>query len=746
MRRWSPKSWRADIVLKGARLLSYRPTTALLKEVCCKYAALHGHHEAHFPVAPDEELSVIIDRYAAVWHGTSPFEDGGWEPPPGAVEPVQRESAPGSSALIRYQPFASPTGSGPWDHVRRVAALPLFARLNYVKQLSTTSIGLNIEATHNRLAHLLGTLDLLSALLQSLCWTAPANALPTAPEATATLLYGLFHDVYHGPFGHSMDRIGDLVLGDSGVSRIDKALLLAQVAEAKEKRGDLWEIARKVSHWIEDAGGQADWALKLDTLRFGKGEEAFAEEIIRFFSLLVVNPVQLARKKSGKYWLRELIDGSIDADRLDYLLRDTHALWYPTSVKARDVENIINSARVISSTHSFPVMSDGPFRLEDFEVFRVHWDKAHRDTIEELISLRAQLYLKVYEAPEKRALDEMLVHAVAWIIRRELDPEGFQSRPNRISEVLQRLVSVTDDELFHFFYEVGTKPEHRIAIALVHDVAVGRPFAEVWRAGIEYASLSEAFRMKESLTRLWNQERRELAEESARVSGTRVLLDDENDLNEDLLMQVRRRHIIPQDGDYRADQLFGMIYYLEQIFGHSFVRRECLERLLWERLLEGDGDAALSREVVVLLWNCFKKTAWQCSVDAHHDTADFKSLMMRTPLLFFSIPWVPPHASDVALASWAREEEVLFHSKGKPLRQATELPVRPRQEFYPISLFLPPVLAGHREIRKLASNLTWKMIFSLAWLRPEEVLASRTRWWDLEPPPGVLSRGMIEIE
>jgi hypothetical protein len=63
-------------------------------------------------------------------------------------------------------PLIQPDGDGPWNHVRRLAALPLLARLNYVTQLSTTNIGLNIGATHNRLAHLIGTMDLAARILQ----------------------------------------------------------------------------------------------------------------------------------------------------------------------------------------------------------------------------------------------------------------------------------------------------------------------------------------------------------------------------------------------------------------------------------------------------------------------------------------------------------------------------------------------------------------------------------------------------
>jgi hypothetical protein len=105
---------------------------------------------------------------------------------------------------------------------------------------------------------------------------------------------------------------------------------------------------------------------------------------------------------------------------------------------------------------------------------RLHWDIKLKRVIDDLLSLRADLYMNVYEAPEKRVFDEMLAHALVWILREEAPPTS--DRDEHVAGVLQKVMQITDDELFHFLYEVGAKPKHSVSISLVRDVAIGRPF------------------------------------------------------------------------------------------------------------------------------------------------------------------------------------------------------------------------------------------------------------------------------
>lgn len=183
---------------------------------------------------------IIRQRCAAVWLSDSPFGQELAADPRWTVSPLS-ETDLNSTRRMRYHAFDLPEGRGPWNVVRKLALRPILQRLNYCKQLSTTNILFDIEATHNRLSHALGTIDICSTMLQAACKTADEEVLPSKPGAAAILLYAMVHDMYHGPFGHSFDIIGDLVVA-TGHARIDKDLLEEQIQLLGNRQGDLSDL------------------------------------------------------------------------------------------------------------------------------------------------------------------------------------------------------------------------------------------------------------------------------------------------------------------------------------------------------------------------------------------------------------------------------------------------------------------------------------------------------------------------
>jgi HD superfamily phosphohydrolase len=94
---------------------------------------------------------------------------------------------------------------------------PWVQRLRRIRQLQTAWI-VYPGATHSRFSHSLGTMhvagELAEQLAQSLLVQAAAAGrafvrdLPSIPDIVETArLYGLLHDIGHGPFGHLLDQV-----------------------------------------------------------------------------------------------------------------------------------------------------------------------------------------------------------------------------------------------------------------------------------------------------------------------------------------------------------------------------------------------------------------------------------------------------------------------------------------------------------------------------------------------------------
>ena len=190
---------------------------------------------------------------------------------------------------------------------RALVDSPQFQRLRNVKQLGFADLAFP-GATHTRYAHGLGAMAMATKVFDAL-----ADQLDLEPadhdRFRQTLrLAVLFHDLGHAPLSHATERI------------------MPKVAELK------------VPAWVArgDPGRQADhedYTLKLVL------DSGLAAEIHRRAGPLGIEPDHIAALLSGKKppgpdpfrsrgrdllpILRQVVSGELDADRMDYLQRDS---------------------------------------------------------------------------------------------------------------------------------------------------------------------------------------------------------------------------------------------------------------------------------------------------------------------------------------------------------------------------------------------------------------------------------------
>ena len=162
---------------------------------------------------------------------------------------------------------------------------PEFQRLRFVRQVGLASLVFH-GAEHSRFSHSMGVAHLCRRMFDQI----HPDAARDDTVRVATIVAGLLHDVGHGPFSHAMERVFDFRHEDYTKALIhDDDSTICQVLESYDK-----ELPRQVAAYIDH---------------------------------------------SASHHTHEIVSSQLDADRMDYLLRDS----YMTGVEVGryDLERIL---------------------------------------------------------------------------------------------------------------------------------------------------------------------------------------------------------------------------------------------------------------------------------------------------------------------------------------------------------------------------------------------------------------------
>lgn len=199
----------------------------------------------------------------------------------------------------------------------RVIDTAPFQRLRHIKQLGFAHLTYP-NATHTRFAHSLGVFAVMCRILNR----AKQNGVGISPEEEANLrLAALVHDIGHYPYSHLMEYVDFVKLTEDQVQAIDATN--RQYFPAKPGKRRIYPTHEKVGDYIirnqkdlVEALGGPDRAEAVANLLTGAGPEKLAQ----------------------------LIHSSFDMDRIDYLLRDSHATGVPYGII--DINYLLNQLRV----------------------------------------------------------------------------------------------------------------------------------------------------------------------------------------------------------------------------------------------------------------------------------------------------------------------------------------------------------------------------------------------------------------
>jgi len=286
--------------------------------------------------------------------------------------------------------------SGP---LLELASTPEINRLNQIRQLGLAYLVFP-GAHHTRYEHSFGVGYVADLLAKGLGLS--------ESESQLVQVAGLLHDLGHGPFSHTMekifnDRIGkdhmaltrDIIIGD--VDQWDKGWWEKQGVERGPSVPDLLE------KWDLDPK-EVSALICQDNAHTQHGQETLNVQGDQTFF-------------SNKRYLYQIIHSALDADQLDFLLRDSHY----TGV----AYGIIDLDRIITTV----TLYHGELMVE----------KRGISSLEGMLVARSLMYSSVYFHKTARIAESMLCRA-----------GGSLS-----DEELQRIWTMSDGEALKFMRERG---------------------------------------------------------------------------------------------------------------------------------------------------------------------------------------------------------------------------------------------------------------------------------------------------
>lgn len=297
------------------------------------------------------------------------------------------------------------------DWERGIIAQPAFQRLRRIRQLGWTDY-IYPGAMHTRFEHSLGVMHVATRIYDAIV-ARSADVLKSdfgynedglRRDRRLVRLAALLHDLGHGPFSHAAED-------------------LLPVRSDNERFGHEDYSAAVVRHLLKDSiddhPANGNYGIK-------------AEDVAAFLEGSAKIPKVL-------FW-RELITGQMDADRMDYLLRDS--LHLGVRYGTYDLDRLVNTVCAVPGT------KDGG---EDL-VPRIGVTEGGWHAAESLILARYYMFTQVYFHKTRVAYDHHVGEAL-----REVLPNG--SFPNPQNDDLKEYLNWDDWKMLGFVAD-GRAGEH----------------------------------------------------------------------------------------------------------------------------------------------------------------------------------------------------------------------------------------------------------------------------------------------
>ena len=240
-------------------------------------------------------------------------------------------------------------------------------RLTSIRQLGLTYLVFP-GANHSRIEHCLGVGHVAGRM---------ADALGLPPEDRAlAIAAGLLHDVGHGPFSHTLEHVLSSELSVDHMDLTQRIITGEDDNVAKDERAAFPEVPR-IPAVLEKHGIKAP---RVAALIRGLGPDA-AQGSLHDFS---------RRKRAERRVLYQIIHSAVDADQVDYLIRDAH--YAGVALGVIDVNRLMQTL----------VLHEGEMAV----------DRKGLPALEGILVARGLMYSSVYFHKTVRIAETMVSRAV----------------------------------------------------------------------------------------------------------------------------------------------------------------------------------------------------------------------------------------------------------------------------------------------------------------------------------------------
>lgn len=297
-------------------------------------------------------------------------------------DPIHRVMSFGSDDTVR-------------DVLKAVIDTKEFQRLRRISQLGLASYVFP-GATHTRFSHAFGVAFLASSVVDHLIELERNNdVLRRQMERlrTSIMLSALLHDVGHGPFSHSFEKV---------LKGLEKAKKFAPLHE--------------------------DWSADLIKSR--------QSDIGRGLRRLDIDPYLVAspfmEEPSAEYpqFLKQIVSSQLDVDRMDYLLRDAH--FSGVDCGTFDVHYLINSLAIVQ--HGTRHVRTLGLSKKGIKVY------------ENYVLARHQMNRSVYFHPRVKVLEFMMEEFIRFVILNLRLIDRISSVKKAIPDYIRSMAEAIRDE------------------------------------------------------------------------------------------------------------------------------------------------------------------------------------------------------------------------------------------------------------------------------------------------------------
>lgn len=277
--------------------------------------------------------------------------------------------------------------------IRRIVDTHEFQRLRNISQLAFTDL-IFPSATHTRFAHSIGAYNYARQHIEHLKKQPLFLYLFTEKDIMATLLMALLHDIGHYPFAHYIEEMAGIDVH-----------IRHELFSEKYLTGEL-DYLEQLKRGIKFFGPLIP---KISSFCLGKLSKQSVGDIITESGLLE----NISRIQEGKGYysiLRSIVNGPLDCDKLDYLIRDGQSSGVPYADSV-DVERFMSSITINTE-----ILPEADLAIT----------AKGRSAVESLLTARYNLFTEVYWHKTCRAASAMVKEAF-WLANHNFSIDEFTS-------------------------------------------------------------------------------------------------------------------------------------------------------------------------------------------------------------------------------------------------------------------------------------------------------------------------------